>query len=334
MKNLFNIIPVLLAAVIFSASCKKDDNNDGPLKNEFIKRTVSPLIVGERIEFAYGAGSKNGGLSNMQVTASIPGAAGTGFETVTHRTNQSGADVTVTVATSSTTTGATSAAALIDTNATTLRYVYVIPEEARGKQVSFSFSVSNKAGNQANTSTPGYAVSKMDMKRSITMVATAAGARFFSIADMKAYTQAEVDAGNFSGKIDFVYNYAATVTPGTTAYTYGHSLVSPAAAATYFPAGFSIPAAWTKNNTPMEKKIGTALYDGQLKGDVNNTIFVDDIDLQKQSFNGSANFALTLANDASVFMKTADGKYTAFIYINTTNNGTSTAVVSLKRYQN
>jgi hypothetical protein len=331
MKKIVIFITGLCILVVIATSCKKDAATV-TLKNDLIKRTVSPLIPGQTIEFAYGAGSTNGGLDAMQVVASIPGGAGTTFETVTHRTVNA-VDLTKTVATNVNTHDGTSTATLIDTNATTLRYIYVIPEAARGQQVHFAFSVTNRAGAQASISTPAYTISKMDMARNITMVGTATGARYFSIADMKAYTLAEVDAGNLSAKIDFIYAYAATVTPGTTAYTYGHSLVASAALAMYFPAGFSIPATWTKNNTLMEKKIGTTLYDGQLKGDANINIYVDDRDLQAQAFDGSVNYALTLANDASVFMKTADGKYTAFIYVNSVNNAISTAVVSIKRYE-
>lgn len=332
MKKSFILFAGIICVSFFTISCKKD-STESPLKNEFIKRTVSPLIVGERIEFAYGAGNTSAKLQGMQVVASIPGAAGTAFETVTHRT-VSAADITTTVASNSVTNAATSTVTITDTNATTLRYIYFIPEAARGQQVSFSFSVTDKAGNTATTNTPAYTISKMDMARNISMVASATGARYFSIADMKAYTQAQVDSGNMSAKIDFVYAYAATLSPSGTAYPYGHSLVAANAAATYLPTGFSIPTAWTKNNTLMERKIGIAVYDGQLKGDVNNSIYVDDLDLQKQTFNGSANYAIGLVADGSVFMKTADGKYTAFIYVNSANNTTTTAVVSLKRYLN
>ncbi|MBK0379702.1 DUF4466 family protein [Mucilaginibacter segetis] len=331
MKKILSLIIGLFLSATFFVSCKKEAKQNG-LSNQFIYRTTEPLIVGQSIDFAYGMGSTNGPLNTAQVIASIPGATGTLFETVTHRTVNA-ADMTTVVATSSTTSGATSKATLIDTNATTLRYSYIIPEEARGQEVSFNFSVTNKAGDEASTTTPGYKVSKMDMARNITLEGTASGARYFSIADMKAYTQAEVDAGNISSKIDFIYAYAPTITPTTTAYTYGHSLVSPAASG-YFPAGFTIPSGWTKNSTLMEKKIGNTLYDGQLKGDPNISIYVDDLDLQKQSFDGSANYAITLANDGSVFMKTADGKYTAFIYVNKVTNASNTAVISLKRLQN
>lgn len=334
MKRNFNrLMAALMLSSVLLGSCKKESTGDGPLKNEVIKRTVSPLIVGERIELAYGAGSLAGKLAAMQVIASIPGGAGTGFEIVTHRTVNA-ADLVTTVASNAVTNAATSSATIIDTNATTLRYYYVIPEAARGQQVSFSFSVTDKAGNNASTTTPAYTISKMDMARNITVVGSATGARYFSIELMRAFTQAQVDSGNLSSKIDFVYAYAATVTPTATPYTFGHSLLSLATPSTYIPPALTIPSAWTKNNTLMEKKIGTTVYDGQLKGDVNNTIFVDDLDLQKQSFAGSVNYSLGMAADGSVFMRTADGKYNAFVFVNTATNASSTAVLSLKRYLN
>ncbi|WP_129717382.1 DUF4466 family protein [Pedobacter sp. SYP-B3415] len=324
----------LLAVSTAIFGCKKNEiearNKD--LTGSFIKRTVAPLIVGEKIDFAYGMGTKSGKLSAVQVTASIAGATGTLWEMVTHRTVNA-ADVTTLVARNSQTNGNLSTVSIIDTNATTLRYAYITPEAARGQKVSFEFAVTNSAGDRSSVRTPEYQISAMDMKRSIPLVGTAAGARYFSIADMRAYTLAEVEAGNLSAKIDFVYAYAPTITPGTAAYTYGHSLVSPAAAG-FLPNGFTIPAAWTRKSTAMEKKIGTWVYDGQLKGDANSNIYIDDIDLQKQNFDGSANYAITLTNDGSVFMKTADGRYTAFVYINSVNNSTSTAVISLKRLQN
>lgn len=325
----------LLSVLILFASCKKEEKEVG-LKNDLIKKTITPLLVGEKIQFAYAMGSKKGNLSNATAMASIAGATGTGFEGGSWRAEISGTENFTLVANGLITTGQTSSATFfVDTAASTLRYYYVIPEEARGKEISFEFNSVNKAGDKATYKTPAYKVSRMDMKRTITMVGTAVGACYFSIADMKAYTAAEVNAGNLSSKIDFVYAYAATVvvtipTPGTAAY--GHSLVSPSSA--NFPAGFTIPATWTKNTTLMERKIGIALFDGQLKGDVNIGLYIDDLDLQKQSFTGSAAYALGLTTDGGTFMKTADGKYTAYIYVNTVTNATSTAVISIKRYQN
>ncbi|MEJ5994987.1 DUF4466 family protein [Pedobacter sp. Du54] len=332
MNRFYTLLFSLVVITVLTQSCKKDDDESGSLSNQFLKRTTAPLIVGEKIEFAYAMGSTNGKLSGAEAMANIPGASGTIWEIVTHRTVNA-IDITKVVGANSVTNGGTSSVSILDTNATTLRYFYVIPEAARGKELNVKFSSTTKAGETATTTTPNYRISNMDMKRLIPVVGTATGARFFSIADMKAYTEDEVNAGNLSSKIDFVYAYALTITPTTTAYNYGHSLVSPSEA-TYFPAGFTINPSWTKKSTAMERKLGNTFYDGQLKGDVNNSIFVDDIDLIQQEFNGSAKFALTLVADASVFMKTADGKYTALIYINSINNAGSSAIISLKRIQN
>ncbi len=332
MKNTFLIIFGFFITAWCITSCKKDD--ESPLKNQFIKRTNQPMIVGDSIYFAYGAGSLNGGLSTMQVVASIPGAQGTGFESITHRMTPAGTEETKVVATSVETHDVTSTANLIDTNATTLRYYYVIPEAARGKQISFAFSVTNKAGNKASTSTPYYTISKMDIKRNDMMIATTTDKRYFSIADMKAYTFDEVEAGNLSAKIDFIYSYAATISPSGTAYAYKHTFVSPATNSIYFPAGFTIPDKWTKNSTAMERKIGTMVYDGQLKMDPSITIFIDDMDLINQSFTNSANYVINMTKDGGIFMKTADGKYTAFIYINNVEDANMKVIFSMKRYQN
>jgi hypothetical protein len=337
MKRLHTILLGLLLLTAVVSSCKKDDDNDkdADFKNEFIKKSQSPLMVGERIEFAYGMGTINGKLTNVRAVASIPGATGTLWEPFTWTTGIVSGTVTnisTVVATVSPTVGNTSSAVVIDKNATTLRYFYVVPESARGQDISFEFSADNSLGATVSTKTQNYHVTRMDMVRNITVTGTATGARYFSIADGKAYTQAEVDAGNISGKIDFVYAYAATITPTTIAYTYGHSLVSPSEA-TYFPAGFTITPSWTKRTTKMERKIGTMLFDGQLKGDANIGVYVDEIDLAQQDFTTSANFVLTLTADGGVFMKTADGKYVAYIYVNSLNNAGTSAIISMKRLQ-
>jgi hypothetical protein len=106
--------------------------------------------------------------------------------------------------------------------------------------------------------------------------------------------------------------------------------VSPAATE-YFPTGFSLPASWP-NSTLIEKKLN--VWDGQLAGNTNMNIYIDDRDLQEQSFEASLNYALDVRASGGLFIRTNDGKYNAFIYINSVNNATSTAVVSIKRYTN
>ncbi len=331
MKRSYIILLGLFLSTVILSSCKKDDDDeDTGFNNQYIKKTQMPLIVGEQIEFAYGMGTLSGKLTNVKVVASIAGGPGTLWEPFTWKTTTGGVNVSTVAAKDMATNGTTSTAVVIDANATTLRYFYTIPAAARGQDISFEFSAENSSGQTVSTKTNAYRVTNMDMVRNISMVGTPTGARYFSIADGKAYTLAEVDAGNLSGKIDFVYAYAATFTPTTTAYTYGHSFLSPSVTG-YFPTGFSITPTWTKRTTKMERKIGNTLYDGQLKNDPIVGIYVDEVDLVQQEFNNSATFALTMLQDASIFMKTEDGKHAAFIYINSINNATSTAVISMKR---
>jgi len=61
-------------------------------------------------------------------------------------------------------------------------------------------------------------------------------------------------------------------------------------------------------------------------------IYIDDVDFQKLDFSTAPNFAINLKQEAGVWVETADGKYRAYVYINTANNTTKSAVISMKRY--
>lgn len=327
MKKIW-ITGILSCLLLSLASCSDKDDENASLKNELIKRTVSPLLVGEKIEFAYAMGSLTGKLKTARAEASFGGSAGTGFEPYAWHT-ENGTDVSTVVAKDCLTDGTVSTATLMDVQATTLHYYYVIPPELKGKEVSFVFSATSQANETVTFSTPAYKVSNMDMAKSITLEGTDHGARYFSIEDMKAYTLQEVESGNLSSKIDFVYAYAAKKQSGAHAYDYKHAFFSPAATA-YYPDGFTLPASWEKRSTLMEKKL--YMWDGQLKDDPNNNIYVDDLDLQQQSFDNSADYVLDLKGEGSVFMKSHDGKYVAYLYINKLDNSKKTAVVGIKRY--
>ena len=339
---------IVSAALAFFGACKKEDTP--VLKNDFIKKSVEPAIVGQNIEFAYAMGSTTSDvLLSASATASIAGGANTGFGLFSYYTTRepvtvegvnyvAGNDVPLKTVTEASTSGNISTAKMADkidetyvrpivkygTNmvplkAATVRYYYNVPEEARGKEVSFKFE-SKTAGSSSSISTPSYKISKMDMARLIRMVQ--GGACYFSISDMKAYTQAEVEAQNLSSKIDFVYSYKATVNT----FAYGHSFVSPSAQPVYL-ADAVIPANWTKNKTFMEKRID--LFDAQLKGSMPN-IYIDDVDFQTLKLDNALDFTLNLAQDQGAFMKTADGKYAAYIYVNKVEANAVT--VSIKRY--
>ncbi|MFM1735969.1 DUF4466 family protein [Bacteroides uniformis] len=149
------------------------------------------------------------------------------------------------------------------------------------------------------------------------------GACYFSIEDMKAYTKEEVNALNLSGKIDFIYNYQAKLND----FDYAHSFVSPATDPKFIAISGIVPSGAT-NSTPMEQRAN--VHDAQLKGS-NPAVYVDDIDFETLDLGGAMNYVLNLKKDDSAFMKTADGKWAAYIYVNSVD-GSGKMTVSIKRY--
>ena len=205
-----------------------------------------------------------------------------------------------------------------DLIAATLRYNFVVPEDAKGKTFSITFTAVSSTGDRVSYKTPNYKISKMDMKRLIELENE--GACYFSIEDMKAYTKEEVNALNLSGKIDFIYNYQAKLND----FDYAHSFVSPATDPKFIAISGIVPSGAT-NNTPMEQRAN--VHDAQLKGS-NPAVYVDDIDFETLDLGGAMNYVLNLKKDDSAFMKTADGKWAAYIYVNSVD-GSGKMTVSI-----
>jgi hypothetical protein len=340
---------LLLTAVCFFISCS--DDNELLLKNDLIKKTTAPAIVGEKMDFAYAIGTLSGKLTIAQAEASIAGATGTGFDWYSYYTASNeitvngtrypgGSEVPVKSVKETSTDGAISTATLedkidevymkpsvphgtsmVDLIAVTLRYSYVVPEEAKGKKVSFLFSAKSSTGESVSYKTSEYIVSKMDMKRLIPL--TTANVCYFSIENLAAYTLEEVNNQNLSDKIDFIYIHQAKFGD----FDYGHAFVSPGTDPKYISTPDVIPGNWTKNSTKMEKR--TDVRDAQLKGSIPN-VYIDDIDFQTLQLDQAYDFVLNFAADEGAFMKTANGKYAAYVYINRLATGTAT--VSIKRY--
>ncbi|MDR0542729.1 MAG: DUF4466 family protein [Dysgonamonadaceae bacterium] len=340
---------LLLTVVCFFISCSEDTGS--PLKNDLIKKTTAPAVAGEKMDFAYAIGTLSGKLATAQAEASIPGAAGTGFELYSYYTASNeitvngtrypgGSEVPVKSVKETNTDGAVSTAILedkidevymkpsvphgtgmVDLIAATLRYSYVVPAEAKGKTVSFVFSAKSSTGESVAYKTPGYAVSKMDMKRLIPL--TTGNVCYFSIENMAAYTLDEVNNQNLSDKIDFIYIHQAKFNN----FDYGHAFVSPGTDSKYVATPDVIPGNWTKNSTKMEKR--SDVKDAQLKGSIPN-VYIDDIDFETLELDHAYDFVLNFAADEGAFMKTANGKYAAYVYINKLATGTVT--VSMKRY--
>lgn len=316
---------LLLIATIFAAGCKKEKYAlpvpKDILQNDAIKRTLGPNIVGENIEFAYAMAllPSKGKLVTASVEASIAGAAGTYLENNSYYTNSGGVDIPVLVGSPSVNHGAqTTVSFTVDTSAATLRYFYKIPEEARGKKVSFTFSAESSDGEKVSYNLGPYDIAKMDMVRNLTV--SDGNNAFISIADLAVYNAAGAQAN--PGKIDILYLYRSLTTSA-----FNHALVAPAADPTYLP-GITIPSGLS-NSTKLEKVFN--LQDQNL-AKLQYGIFIDDLDFEKLNFTEAPNFAINLKAEAGVWVETQDKKYRAYIFINSVNNNAKSAVVSIKRY--
>jgi uncharacterized protein DUF4466 len=312
----------MLALVLVLTGCKKEDYKlpvaKSGLHNDALKRTLGPNIVGQRIEFAYAMAIKEGKLGSATVEASIAGATGTFLENNSYYTNTSGVDVPVAVGSASVTTGNTTVVTFNkDTSAATLRYFYVIPPEAKGQTVSFKFSATASNGETVTYNLGPYTVSKMDMVRNLAVSNN--NNAYISIEDMAVYNAAAATTN--ANKIDLVYLFRNITTSA-----FNHALVSPAADATYLP-GVTLPAG-VNRSTKMRKVFNLQDYNlAQLQ----YGIYIDDRDFAEINLADSPNYAINLKAEAGVWLETADGKYRAYVYLNSVN-AAGTAVISIKRY--
>jgi len=321
-KNIqFSFLVIMMLASM--VACKKEEytipDPVSQLTNDCIKRTIGPSIVSLPLEFAYAMAipKSSGKLVSAQVEASIAGATGTYLENRSFYTNSSGVDVPVLVGSPSVTVDKTTKMTYsIDTNAATLRYNYVIPEEARGQSVSFTFSVTSSDGKTASYKMGPYTISRMSIKRNLA-VSNGVNA-FISIEDMAVYNAAAAAAT--PGKIDLVYLFRAVPT------TFTHALVSPGADAAYLP-GVVLPSG-VNRSTKLRKVFN--LQDRNL-ANLQFGIYVDDIDLKDVDMVDMPNYAIGLRAEAGVWVETADKKYRAYIFINSINPAGS-AVISMLRY--
>jgi hypothetical protein len=308
---------ILIVPALLFSTCKKDEPST-ILQNDCLKRSVGPNVVGLDIEFVYAMAlpPSAGKLVSAQVEASIAGAGETWMENKSYHTNTSGVDVGVPVGSPSVNSGnRTEVSFTADTCAAALRYYYRISEEARGKEVSFIFTAKASNGEQVSYQMGPYTVAKMDIKLDLN---TSNNDRcYISIADMAVYTAAEVSD---PAKVDLIYFYDARG-------AFLHSLIAPTAPAEYRP-GVFVPSG-AANHTPIRKVWN--LRDRHLAR-AQYGVYVDDIDFEQLDLTGMPDWALNLKAEAGAWIQTADGRYRAYIYINSVDNGAQTARISMKRY--
>ena len=328
MKRQFEFFNWLMAlAILFAVqSCSDDGVYEIPeaqsgLQNDLIKRSLGPNVVGSSINFAYAMAilSSEGKITEASVEASIEGATGTVLENKSYHSGANGVDVGVEIGDAATTTGkVTKVTFTKDTSAATLRYTYVIPEAAKGKNVSFKFSAKSSNGQTITYDAGPYTISSMDMQ--LDLIAKDASDAFISISDLKIYSAAE--AANHTSDIDLVYLYRATPA------NFGHALVAPTANSIYLP-GVTLPSG-ASNNTKIIKAF--TVRDQQLAR-LQYGVFVDDIDLKTKDFTDAPNFVTALTAEYGVWAETGDGKYRAYIYVNRVNPTTKEMTISIKRLQ-
>ncbi|MBW8327349.1 MAG: DUF4466 family protein, partial [Prolixibacteraceae bacterium] len=291
------------------------------LHNDCIKRTLGPNVVGLDLEFAYAMAlpQAEGKIISAQVEASIAGAPATYLENRSFYTNGSGVDVPVTVGSPSVNSGTkTEVVFSKDTCAATLRYYYIIPEEARGKTVKFTFSAKASNGQTVSYEMGPYSIAKMDMK--LDMVVSDNNNSYISIADMAVYNAAT--AATNAANIDLVYLYRAI-----TGISFTHALVAPASSPDYLP-GITLPSGVNKSAKIWKV---WALRDQHLAR-MQYGVFIDDVDFQEKDFTGAPDFAINMKAEAGVWVETADGKYRAYIYVNKIDNTKKEMTISIKRY--
>lgn len=317
---------LLTFAVIFFTACQDEEYSlptlEGGLHNDCIKRTLGPNVVGLNLEFAYAMAlpKAEGKIVSAQVEASIAGGPATYMEYRSFSTNSSGVDVPVTIGSPSVTSATkTEVVFTKDTCAATLRYYYIIPEEARGKTVKFTFSAKASNGQTVTYEMGPYTVAKMDMK--LDLVVSDNNNSYISIADMAVYNAAT--AATKAANIDLVYLYRTYTTA-----TFNHALVAPAANPDYKP-GITLPSG-VSNSAKIWKV--WALRDQHLAR-LQYGIYIDDVDFQELDFSGAPDYAINLRAEAGTWVETADGKYRAYIYINKIDNTKKEMTISIKRYQ-
>ena len=115
--------------------------------------------------------------------------------------------------------------------------------------------------------------------------------------------------------------------PTINTFAFGHAIVAPSNAD--YLKDVTLPTGLAKPRTAIDKRVD--VKDAQLRGTAGFDVFIDDIDLQQTTFTNAADFAYGLAADQGEFVKSADGTYAAYVYVNAVNNTAKTMTVSIKR---
>ncbi|MGB4415450.1 MAG: DUF4466 family protein [Paludibacter sp.] len=328
----YNYIVGLVLLFILSVSftaCDKEEVKTS-LNNKCIKRSLGPNVCGQQIEFAYATAipPEMGKLVSAQVEASIAGATDTWLEHHSYHTKLDGIDTAIVVANPCVNTdNITKVEFSVDTCAATLRYYYVIPEAAKGKKVSFIFSAVASNGEKVSIKMGDYEIATMDMKLDLNLTSTNC---YISIEDMAVYNA--TSAAAIPNKIDLVFLYRDFTADSV---KFDHAFVAPAADASKYLPGISLPSGVNRNTKIRVVGIKDAhLARLNLKKPAEDqpSIYLDDMDLRDMDMTNMPNWALDIINNDGMFVETQDGKYKAYIFANNMRTGRGQGTISIKRY--
>jgi archaellum component FlaF (FlaF/FlaG flagellin family) len=337
MKNNKTKYLVLIVSAMMSVglltSCEEEEYE----RIQYIKKTLGPFIVGQSYDFAFSiASGDNSVLKDVEIEASYPGASGTNLDKECYWTDPSGKDFNEEMLQNISMDGKTIRASVsgnkteyrggYNSYAITLRYKYVVPEDARGKIIRFIVRYTTQNGAQQEYSTENYEVNNMDLALNIILTdpENNSGVRYFSISDLRAYTMEE--AASKSASVDFVYRYNSSdiVTSGGSRVRLNHSFIAPAHP--LFLNTDYVPANWTKNNTCIEVR---KWDDMQLRGAVPNN-YVTDRDIRDAEMKGVSTAEYNLAANFGMLIQTADGAYRAYVYVKSVNNANRSVTLGIK----
>lgn len=317
-------ISIMALAIALLVSCSgKDTDTASCLGNDCINRYYYvPYIVGSEMEFAYAMfmPKGTGRIDEAKVTCSIPGAEGTYLENNAYDTDEYGQDRPHRIGPPCTAdNGCYIVKFEVDTVAATLRFHYVIPEEARGRNIRFHFDV--KAGSQrASYDTPEYQVRKMDMKLDIAMTKSRC---FFSMEDMAAYTAEEAESAGAT--IDFVWGYSTAFGANE-----DRSFFANAARLEKFSSFFSQTTPVVQLND-TRKMYRFTIIEPQLSRQEFDGFYIDDRDFETLKLDCDSDGLIGINNRNGFWMETSDGKYRAYVYCNAISAEACT--ISVKRYK-
>ena len=160
-----------------------------------------------------------------------------------------------------------------------------------------------------------YKIAKMEMVRNLKFDDDDC---YISIEDMAIYNEAEAAA--IPDKIDLIYTWQRVS-------TYGHSFAAPAADSQWLP-DINLPAG-VNRDAKIRREFG--MIDSHLTDEPNNGTYIDDIDFETIDLSNMPDYIVNMKDKGGMWIETQDGKYRAFIYLNsllTIPGGT----LSMKRY--